>query len=70
MATYRTDICTAYASRPSVTNLYARCTVCGVEWQIRSPTRADAKGCSFCDAPDEAVVVMNEKPGYGGHVDD
>jgi len=68
MATYRTDICTAAANAPSVTYLYAKCQVCGVEWQVRSPTRADAQGCSFCDAPAEAITVISEAADYGGHV--
>lgn len=69
MATYRTDICTAYANRPSVTNLYAHCQACNVEWQVRSPSRADAKGCPFCGAPEEAITVISEAPDYAGHVE-
>lgn len=47
-------------SAPSVTDKYAKCRVCGVTWQVRSPTNADAKGCSFCGAGEKAVTIHYE----------
>ncbi len=68
MATYSTRICTPAATAPAVTNEYARCQVCGAQWQIKSGNQDDAQGCSFCDAPKEAVTVINEAPDYSGAV--
>jgi len=68
MATYSTTVCTAADNAPSVTHLVARCAVCGVSWQVRSENGDDAKGCSFCDAPEEAISITSEQPGYGGAV--
>ena len=68
MATYRTDICTAAASAPTVTDKVAYCQVCGVSWQVKSPTSADAKGCSFCGAPEEAITVVSEAADYAGYI--
>lgn len=53
---------------PTVTHEYARCQVCNTQWQIRSGNRDDAQGCSFCDAPKEAITVISEAPDYGGQV--
>ncbi len=53
---------------PEVTHEYARCQVCGTEWQVRSPNRDDAQGCSFCDAPKEAITVVSEAPSYQGEL--
>jgi hypothetical protein len=44
----------------SVTHLCAKCKVCGAQWQIKSPNLDDAKGCSFCDAPASAIIVISE----------
>ena len=52
----------------NVTELVAHCQVCGVQWVVQSPDRADAKGCSFCDAPAKAITVVSEKAGYEGRV--
>jgi len=49
----------------NVTHLVAHCQVCGVQWQVQSPDRADAQGCSFCNAPARAITVVSEKAGYG-----
>lgn len=68
MATYSTKICTSADNAPTVTNLVARCLVCGCEWQVRSENRNDTRGCSFCDAPEDAIVVVSEAPVYGGAV--
>lgn len=51
---------------PYTTGLYAKCAVCGVQWQIKSGNKDDARGCSFCDAPKEAVSIHSEKPDYSG----
>jgi hypothetical protein len=66
MTDYSTTVHTPYSSAPTVTNLYAKCQVCGTSWQVRSPNRGDAKGCSFCDAPESAITVVSEKPDFGG----
>lgn len=52
----------------NVTELVAHCQVCGVQWEVKSPDRADAKGCSFCNAPARAITVVSEKAGYGGRL--
>ena len=51
---------------PNVTHKYAKCQVCGVTWAIRSGSNADAQGCSFCDAPANAISIISEKPDYSG----
>jgi len=48
------------ATAPEVTDKVAHCAVCGVQWQIQSPTNADAKGCSFCNASEEAITIEFE----------
>jgi len=53
---------------PEVTYEYAICQVCHTQWQIKSPNRDDARGCSFCDAPKEAITVVSEAPAYGGQL--
>ena len=58
--------CFAADETPTLTHKYAKCQVCGVTWAIRSGDDADAQGCSFCDAPANAVVIISEKPDYGG----
>jgi len=67
MATYSTTMCSASASAPTTSELVAHCQVCGVQWQV-SQGKADTKGCGFCGAPKEAIVVVSEAPGYGGAV--
>lgn len=64
MATdYPTTIHAPAASAPTVSERIAVCGVCGVQWQIQtiSPPYADAKGCSFCDAPAKAITIINER---------
>jgi len=68
MPTYSTWIHGPSASAPTVTDEVAICQVCGVQWQVRSGDRADAKGCSFCGAPADAITIVSEKPGYGGAI--
>lgn len=51
-----------------VTHLVAHCQVCGVQWQVKSPNRDDAKGCSFCGAGAKAITVVSEAPGYEGRL--
>ena len=53
------DLRSEYAKEQ--TGLVARCQVCGFEWQIQSFDRSDAKGCSFCDAPESAITVISEE---------
>ena len=70
MGTYRGPDRTCFPAdeAPPTTDLVARCNVCGVRWQVRSPSRADAQGCSFCDAPASAVTVISEAADCGGQV--
>lgn len=68
MADYSTRVHGPTSEAPAVTERLARCQVCGVEWQIRSETDADAEGCSFCDAPADAVTLISEAPDYGGRL--
>jgi hypothetical protein len=56
----RTDIHGPAATAPNVTGKYAVCEVCGTSWQIQSPNLDDARGCSFCDAPKEAITIHDE----------
>jgi hypothetical protein len=53
---------------PTVTDEVAICQVCDTQWQVRSGDRADAQGCSFCDAPASAITVVSEAPGYEGEL--
>ncbi len=46
---------------PPHTGLVARCQICGAQWEVKSPTRADAKGCGFCGAPESAIIVESER---------
>ena len=66
MTNYPTDIHIASDNAPTTTGKVARCQVCGVEWQVRSGSNADAQGCSFCNAPARAIRIRSEKPTYGG----
>jgi hypothetical protein len=47
------------------TNEYARCQVCGVQWQIKDTKRSDAQACAFCGAGAEAITVISEAPQFG-----
>ena len=62
MAEYPTDVYGPAALAPHVTHRYAVCRVCGVQWQIRSDSDADAQGCSFCNAPARAISIRSESP--------
>ncbi len=64
MAEYKTDICAPADQAPQTTGKYAKCAVCGVQWQIRSFSNADAQACTFCGAPREAISIISEKPDY------
>lgn len=66
MARCSERMCGAEDEAPAVTGRVAICQVCGTQWQVRSETDADVKGCSFCDAPAEAVMVVSEAPDYSG----
>jgi rubredoxin len=70
MATYSNRICTPADRAPSVTNLYAKCQVCGWQWQVQSPHRDDAKVCPGCGVSRSGIVVLGERPDYGGMVAD
>ena len=68
MGDYPTDIHGPADQARTVTHLYAKCQVCGITWAIRSPTGADEKGCSFCDAPEDAITIISEHPDYSGRL--
>ncbi len=61
-----TDIHGPAADARETTGEVARCSVCGIEWQVRSAVRADAKGCGFCGADERAVTIHDESPVLGG----
>ena len=60
--------CYPAADAPPTTDLVAHCQVCGVQWAVQDSKRGDAKGCSFCDAPENAITIVSEAPDYGGLV--
>ncbi len=64
MADYSTTTHGPAATAPSVTNLVAKCAVCGCQWQVRSPNRDDARACGFCGAPESAISIISERPDY------
>ncbi len=58
--------CFPAAEAPVTTGLYARCQVCGVQWQVHgAPPYDNVQGCSFCDAPASAITVLSEDPNTG-----
>ncbi len=69
MANEPTDMHGPAASARPQSNKVARCTVCGCQWQILSldESPADAQGCAFCDAPEKAITIISEAPGYEGY---
>lgn len=64
MASESTTIHGPADQAPFVTNLYAKCNFCGVQWQIKSPNLDDAKACSFCGVTDErgGISILYEGP--------
>ena len=54
------------ANAPRVTNEYAVCQVCGVQWQVQSANHDDARACAFCGAGEEAISIYGETPDYRG----
>jgi len=50
------------------TEMVARCAVCHTQWQVKDANMGDTKGCTFCGAPESAITVVSEAPGYGGAV--
>lgn len=68
MSNEPTDMHGPTADAPKTTELYARCKVCGVTWQVQSDVNTDTMGCRFCNAPARAVTILSEAPGYGGTV--
>lgn len=65
MATYSTTQHGPADRAPTVTHQVARCTVCGVEWQVRA-VGVDDQGCAFCGAPRRAIRVTSERPDHSG----
>jgi hypothetical protein len=53
---------------PAVTSLYARCKVCGTQWQVWGDPPTNTEGCAFCDAPAEAITVLSERQVFDGLV--
>lgn len=66
MTTYPTDMHGPFSEARVQTNEVAHCNVCKFQWQVRSPNRDDAKGCPFCGAPERAISIQSEAPGFGG----
>lgn len=66
MANEPTNMHTAGTAAPTVTGVVARCAVCGCQWQVRGDP--DKMGCKFCDAPEDAISLVSEAPGYEGYV--
>ncbi len=63
MAQYPSD------EAPTLTDLVAKCQVCKVQWAVQAGgNHADAKGCSFCDAPANAITIISEAPDFSGQV--
>jgi hypothetical protein len=60
MANESTTIHGPTATAPTVSNKYATCVVCGIQWQVKSD--ADRFGCHFCNADRTAVTIHNEDP--------
>lgn len=48
-------------SAPQVTELVARCKVCGAKWVVKGDPPVNTKGCAFCDADETAIVVQSEE---------
>ncbi|NLD42346.1 MAG: hypothetical protein GX657_02510 [Chloroflexi bacterium] len=65
MAEYLTNQCGPADRAPTVTHKVARCTVCGVEWQVRA-AGVDDQGCAFCGAPRRAIRIQSERPDHSG----
>jgi hypothetical protein len=61
MAEYLTNQCGPADQAPEVSNYYARCSVCGVQWQVRG-RGTDTAGCEFCGAPARCVKLRYEGP--------
>ena len=53
-------------SAPAVTNLVATCKVCRATWQVWGNPPTNTHGCPFCDAPERAITIADEKPRYTG----
>ena len=45
------------ASARKTTELYAECQVCHTQWQVWGDPPTNTKGCSFCDAPENAILI-------------
>lgn len=60
MSGERTDIHTSADTAPNVTDYYARCGLCGSQWQILGDVRTESLACSFCGAPADAIEVIYE----------
>ena len=43
---------------PTVTGEFAKCKVCGCQWQVKADS--DKEGCAFCGGGAEAVTVIDE----------
>lgn len=66
MTDYPTDVHGPASAARTQTERYARCKVCGCQWQIQSNKNEDARACNFCGAGEEAISILSEKAEYGG----
>ena len=48
------------ATARQTTELYAECQVCHQQWQVWGDPPTNTKGCSFCDAPEDAILIHSE----------
>ena len=53
-----TELHLAASAAPATTGEYAKCKLCGCQWQVRADS--DKKGCAFCGSDETAVIVINE----------
>jgi len=60
MTAQRTDIHTSAENAPNTTDYYARCGLCGSQWQVLGEDHTDALVCQFCGAPADAIDVIYE----------
>jgi len=60
------QMCGPSATAEEVSEKVGYCQVCHTQWQIKSldDDPADAKGCKFCDAPADAIIIQHERADY------
>lgn len=60
------QMCGPSSTAGTVSEMVGYCKVCHTQWQIQSmdDVPADAQGCSFCDAPADAILIQYERADY------